>query len=159
MGQAKRRQSSPDYGTPAVYILCVFDEHDEPLTEIPLPIKRRGYVKDTNKDALGLAGAILGYFIDPTLRKWVVLEEAIKRYTSGLAATIDLATLKELAGLLPEKFWAWVTDPDGQQVISTDAATENACIVMFASRQGVAPKQAGVEFRNHQQEDFVRQIR
>lgn len=169
MGQAKARKQSPasDYGYPSIFVLQLFDRHNNELVDINLTIKSKGKRLLTNKDALAMAGTLIGYFVNPTDHNWQCVQNAIASYCRPLAADPNLEAIKPIAPNLPVEFWAWVRETSvneqgdrllGPVLESRDIALGLKCKVTFASRPGVAPEQEGVQMKQYQGAVFEKQL-
>jgi len=145
MGEAKRRkQRTPTYGQPALYTLHLYDDRHELIVSIPMPVKNRAKALMTDLNAVGMAGSIVWYLVNPTDYYWQKVQGAIAEYCQSLEAIPDFATLQEWAAFLPERFWANITRPDGAIVQSRDKDRGPTGDVVMESRENVAPKQEGV---------------
>ena len=160
MGEAKRRkQRSTNYGQPQCYTLNLYDDRHALIVSIPMPIKNRTKALMTDLNAVGMAGSIVWYLINPTDYYWQKVQGAIAQYCQSLESVPDFETLQEWAAVLPARFWANITRPDGAIVQSRDSVAGPTGPVVMESREGVAPKQEGTECDRLTDRNFMQMLR
>jgi len=160
MGEAKRRkQRSTNYGQPQCYTLNLYNDRHALIVSIPMPVKNRAKALMTDLNAVGMAGSIMYYLINPTPYYWQKVQGAIAQYCQSLEAVPDFETLQEWAAVLPERFWANITRPDGAIVQSRDKDRGPTGDVVMESREDVAPKQEGVGCDRLTDRNFMQMLR
>ena len=85
MGEAKRRkQRSTNYGQPQCYTLNLYNDRHALIVSIPMPVKNRAKALMTDLNAVGMAGSIMYYLINPTPYYWQKVQGAIAQYCQSL---------------------------------------------------------------------------
>ncbi len=135
----RRRQAALKRGITKVYTLNLYDETHQLIVAVPMPILCQVRDLVTDFHATGMAGSIAWYLVNPTTEYWEKVEGAIAQYCAPLGVIPDFETLREYAAVLPVRFWANISRPDGALVQRRDTNKGPVGDAIFESKERVAP--------------------